>query len=665
MTRTALAAPKSSRWTPKPSVEEEEPAVEETEEESNVNEPDEEELEENVVADDSARDDATAPEVEEDEEVRIAVEMAIAAAQNPKMSPAELRKLVAEKNKQVAIVDEFEHKKQQAKQKEREEASRRWSEKKEMAFSWWQSKTDSLRKSADNLQMLAEQQAEALKDRAERRLYAEDIKNDKENQELRRKIKVLQKTLKAHRITGNRTETRHAFKRQKEEKRLVQLNDKTSKLEKAFISGGYNIHEYAKAMMRASRKWKKRGSDEELALEAQLCRNMHQMLALEKQKAKNKKSYREIKKYLQRCKGWLSDKKALCEMQLMTLDATNSSMLLLYEDTLKQQDALIAKLKASEEFKDVDLEEVELDNWKVLSERTINGPSATLSALRGLPINDSIRAIKEKEKMEEKLKAPPAAHHQNGGGPELYIETHDDHSVHSQLSDPDDADGNNQSLSDSDRFDFGSDAPWMAVDTSALGSVEEEDSKPAAKPIHTNGHTKPVSTDETSDDHADTTSSSEPVSETKDVGEADGHDFEVSAVDGPKQEVQLNGDGPSVEDNTSSSESSPNQGPIRPPSPMIPTGGSTAHSFQYSETSAHDPSETNSALAGDDIHLGENSHYLSDASATEHSPKPSPTDSMAWTVDTVPSFVSAGDEDDPARVSRDDFSLDHSDAEKR
>jgi hypothetical protein len=269
-------------------------------------------------------------------------------------------------------------------------------------------------------------------------------------------------------------------------------------------------------MMRASKKWnKKSSSDQELALEAQLCRNMHQMLAIEKQKSKLKKSTKEMKKYLQRCKGWLSDKKALCEMHIMTLDATSNSMMIMYEDTLDRQDALIQKLKASEEFAGVDLDSVELGpGWRELHmlqehhdrSNMVLGPSATLAALRGLPINDSIRLRRTAlEKEEHKAVPPPAAKraptsnefYAPSSGPQLFIETKDDASVSSHLSDPDEDPndprqldgGGGAATASSDPYGdshsdigFDKDAPWMAQSTTGnTNSIEEEEDDPNCK----------------------------------------------------------------------------------------------------------------------------------------------------------------------------------------
>lgn len=381
-------------------------------------------------------------QAQEDDEIRIAMEMAMAAAKNPHLSPAELRAMVASTNAQTKIIDDIQNRRLQEQRKRDEEAAQAWIDKKASALGWFQGGVAAAQAKAEGLRLAAEKRAEEIRDAQARQLYAEEIKADSEYQDLRRKIKLMQKTLKAHRLQGNRVETRHSFKRQRQEKSLMLILDKMKRTQKAFIASGYNIHEYAKAMMKASRKWKKKGTDEELALEAQLCRNMHQMLALEKQKTKVKKSTREMKKYLQRCKGWLSDKQALCEMNLMTLDATHSSMQALYEDTIASQDKLIAKLKASGEFDDVNLDEVELANWNVLNDKKYDylGPSATLNALRGLPMNDSIRLTKKKEMEPEKPATTTTTTTNGGGHPELFIEAKDDASVHSDVSDPDEDD---------------------------------------------------------------------------------------------------------------------------------------------------------------------------------------------------------------------------------
>lgn len=457
--------------------------------------------------------------VEEDEEVRIAMEMALAAAQNPHLSVVALRKLVSDKNKQVEIVEQVQQKKELEKQREREEQQKRWNEQKEKVVGWWHVKAETVVSGVSAVHKAAERKAEEIQDRYERRMYAEDIQNDQLYQDIRKRCKFLQKTLKAHRLQGNRVETRHSFKRQRQEKKLLQLYEKIDKTQKLFTAGSYNIHEYAKAMMRASKKWNKKSSgDHELALEAQLCRNMHQMLSIEKQKSKVKKSTREMKKYLQRCKGWLSDKKALCEMHIMTLDATDSSMVFLYQDTISRQDALIKRLKEAEEFAGIDLESVELaPGWRELNmlqehnNSSVLGPSATLAALRGLPINDSIRlrrtALEKEEMQQQRLKPAPSSEMRkpspefmsNDGGPQLYIETKDDASVSSHLSDPDDdgvepfdqspypATSRADSFGDSDSGlgEFDRDAPWMHASSSAAGgtnSIEEEEEGEAEPP---------------------------------------------------------------------------------------------------------------------------------------------------------------------------------------
>jgi hypothetical protein len=404
---------------------------------------------------------AVESEEEEDEEIRLAMEMAMAAAQNPKLSALDIRKLVGEKNKQTAIVDQYQREKEHKALKEKEEAQQRWQEKKDNAVHWWKGKTDNLYSQAEELKVAAAQKAEELKDLAERRIYAEEIKNDRQVIELKKKIKVLHKTLKAHRLQGNREDTRHVFKRQRQEKKLIQTVEKLDKTRRNMTSTNMNVGEYAKGMMKASKRWKKMGTDEELMLEAQLCRNMHQMLTIEKQSSMVKKSTREMKKYLQRCKGWLSDKKAFCEMNNMTLDATTNLIKSMYEETLFRQDALIARLLDAEEFKDLDIAGVASEVHLKLDGE--HGSAKTLNALKGLYFNDSIR-IKKKDRQQQ---PPPVPMPDPTGAPRplvanfpidniekvvasvpakkaapidtgLYVETTDDVSVSSNLSDPDD-----------------------------------------------------------------------------------------------------------------------------------------------------------------------------------------------------------------------------------
>lgn len=422
------------------------------------------------------------PEEAEDEEVRIAMEMAMAAAQNPKLSPAELRKLVAQKNKQVEIVDKIQEEKNKQIARDKEE---QWNKQKETAIAWWKGKTahvsEMVAETSKVLTAEANKKAEQIRDEAEKRMYAEDIKMDLTVISFRKQIKVAKKNLKAQRLQTNRDETRHAFKRQRMEKDYMALIEKVQQQQRIFVGTNFNIHRYAKSMLSASKKWKKEGSDEELTLEAQLCRNMHQMLAIEKQKAKMKKSSRELKKYLQRCKSWLSDKKAFCEMQTMTLGATTNSMKSLYEETLDRQDALIKKLIASKEFEEFDRSAIQnspFDNIPVSA-----GPGGTLSALRGLPINDSLRLNKRStvgnsnshhhqgmpppERGETTKVQPRVTRNQQTGRPELIIEARtgdDDISINSQLTDPDEPDiGHESDLGDdqeSDEQEEERGAPW-------------------------------------------------------------------------------------------------------------------------------------------------------------------------------------------------------------
>ena len=429
----------------------------------------------------------------EDDEVLLAMEMAIAASKNPHLSAAELRKLLGERNQQLKIVSQLELEKQvkekEKQEKEKEEAQKRWNDQKEKAYTWWSTKKAAVA-----------QKAEELKFEAEKQYYAEEIKKDRDIIAIRKKMKVCRKTLKAHRLQGNRVETRHTFKRQRMEKNLMALNKKLKKQTHLLTNTAFNVQEYAKAMMKASRKWHKKGSKQELALEAQLCRNMHQMLAIEKQKAKLKKSTREIKKFLQRCKGWLSDKKAFCEMHIITLDATANSMKFLYEETLAKQDALIARLQTLEEFRDADLASVDLPVYLADLETAPPGPRAMLNALRGLPIRDSVRLSKEDvegvieaDTNNQEAAGTAAAQGRPRGGPELIIEAGDDCSVSSHLTDSegsqvDEGPEQQQHKDDGDDddsecgFDFGNDAPWMDRSASCTSSNKSDSASGGKKP---------------------------------------------------------------------------------------------------------------------------------------------------------------------------------------
>jgi hypothetical protein len=236
-----------------------------------------------------------------------------------------------------------------------------------------------------------------------------------------------------------------------------------------------------------------------------------------------KKSTKEMKKYLQRCKGWLSDKKAFCEMNNMTLDATKHSIKHLYEETLFRQDALIARLIDSEEFKDLDVA-VAASEVKLHVDGA-PGSARTLIALRGLPFRDSIR-IKKKDRHQQAVTSVPHPVDDPTGAPrqlvanfpidspeqvlakvpvkrepvrqaapqrrELFVDMADNVSVNSNLSDPDEegeqvfseeqeaAKTGDASESENSDNNFGKDAPWRASlsASSSLAETAKEDSKP-------------------------------------------------------------------------------------------------------------------------------------------------------------------------------------------
>jgi hypothetical protein len=301
------------------------------------------------------------------------------------------------------------------------------------------------------------------------------------------------------------------------EKHLLEVEEAIEKRIRDFCeSKTFDATTYAKAMMKATKTWSKKHpsppqedqssttADQALALESQLCRNMHQMLALEKQKSKLKKLFRETKKYLQRCKAWLSDKQALCELHMMTLDATQASMKSIYEDTLKRQDAYIQKILdqnnkenrlTADEFPPKTftqgsglqalLASVPHDVARKYDELpSHSGPGATLHVLRGLPFRDSFNLSKApsrngskgQDDNDEKIRAEILASGDDEprspgggagkGGRELIIHTHDDAgSINSALSDPDEdlnASGAALRLGESAKsLGFGDDAPWL------------------------------------------------------------------------------------------------------------------------------------------------------------------------------------------------------------
>lgn len=188
--------------------------------------------------------------------------------------------------------------------------------------------------------------------------YKDEIKADPQIQALQKKIRKITKNLKVQRLNGDRLEKRNTFWRTKEQ---TELNSKTNRLSKAiwtFSNSSMNSHEYAKAMMRASARLKKRGvnvhkSEKALAMEAAVLRNMHRMLCIQKQYAMSRRATNDVSSFMKRCKGWLDNKLADGEMGIMVLEATSQGMAITYQDTVDAQEAIIPKFQdpANHEFK--------------------------------------------------------------------------------------------------------------------------------------------------------------------------------------------------------------------------------------------------------------------------------------------------------------------------
>jgi hypothetical protein len=162
------------------------------------------------------------------------------------------------------------------------------------------------------------------------------------------------------------------------------------------------------------------------------------------------------------------DKQALCEMNVMKLEATHTSMQGLYEDTLERHEKLIQKLKESDDFKDVDLGEVDVSYFDEIPKNA--GPRGMLCALRGLPFSDSIRHIKSSGsssvKSSSRAQRKELIIHARGG---------DDESVNSNLTD----DGEDfESMAGSHDGSGDGEAPWNTIDPGLSpkkrsGSVEK------------------------------------------------------------------------------------------------------------------------------------------------------------------------------------------------
>jgi hypothetical protein len=180
--------------------------------------------------------------------------------------------------------------------------------------------------------------------------YKEEIKKDPDIKALQKKIKKIKANLKVQRLNGDRIGKRNSFQRVKEQK---ELDKKTSRLQKAiwtFSNSSMNSHEYAKAMMRASARLQRKGmkvhkSEKALAMEAAVLRNMHRMLAIQKQYTMAKRACIDVESFIKRCRGWLNNKLADGEMGIMVLEATSKSMAILYAETLEIQLAIMPKME--------------------------------------------------------------------------------------------------------------------------------------------------------------------------------------------------------------------------------------------------------------------------------------------------------------------------------
>ena len=208
---------------------------------------------------------------------------------------------------------------------------------------WVQKTVQALQDNVANQQELAE-----LREIHE--TYKEQIKADEKIKALNKKIKKIKKNLKVQRLNGDRTEKRNTFQRSKEQ---AALDARTSRLQKAiwtFANSSMNSHEYAKAMMRASARLKRKGfnvhkSEKALAMEAAVLRNMHRMLAIQKQYTMSKRACSDVSSFIKRCKGWLDNKLADGEMCIMILEATSKSREILYQEVVDVQEALIPKFQ--------------------------------------------------------------------------------------------------------------------------------------------------------------------------------------------------------------------------------------------------------------------------------------------------------------------------------
>lgn len=172
----------------------------------------------------------------------------------------------------------------------------------------------------------------------------DNILRRRQNMEIQKHVDHNERKLNSHKVQGERRATRHVRRRKVAETSLAEVSTKARESLAELPKRELESKEYSRALeeARADEADGSLRTDEVSNLETELIRNMHLMLAMDRQLSLLKKHSREVKKYLQKCKAWLADSSKL-DGALTDLVLANASMKFICEETIRRQDSLIAK----------------------------------------------------------------------------------------------------------------------------------------------------------------------------------------------------------------------------------------------------------------------------------------------------------------------------------
>jgi len=179
--------------------------------------------------------------------------------------------------------------------------------------------------------------------RAQRRrsITADCVLRKRAEMEIRDQTLQAQKRLCKHQQGRLRASKRHASARKRREARHVAVCEKLLNAQSSVLGNAFEKGVYVSAIVDATEECA--AMDEEtLDVEADLIKQMHCMLALEKQDEITQQDFRKMTTYLRRCKAWLQDYNDIAK-NLNDLEAQNDAMRALYESTVRRQEAVIDK----------------------------------------------------------------------------------------------------------------------------------------------------------------------------------------------------------------------------------------------------------------------------------------------------------------------------------